>query len=48
VPELPAGYWEKLQDVAQRCTTLAGYRIANLILAADDEVSAEQKFAAGK
>jgi hypothetical protein len=41
-------HFENLQDVAQRRTTLAGYRIADLILAADDEVSAEQKFAAGK
>lgn len=44
-PEVPAEYWEKLQDVAHRRTTLAGYRIADCILSAADQIEAERAFA---
>ena len=43
-PELPAEYWEKLQDTAHRRITLAGCRIADLIIAAADQVTAERQF----
>jgi len=42
--ELPPGYWEKLQGTAERCITLAGYRIADIILAAADQIEAQRKF----
>ena len=38
-PEVPAEYWEKLQQVAQRRITLAGYRIADLVIAAADQIA---------
>lgn len=43
-PELPPGYWEKLQGTAERRITLAGYRIADIILAAADQIEAQRKF----
>ena len=43
-PAVPDEYWEKLQQVAQRRIVLAGYRIADLILAAVDRVDAEKSF----
>jgi len=43
-PEVPAEYWDKLQQVAQRRITLAGYRIADLVLAAADQVYTERSF----
>jgi len=43
-PELPAGYWEKLQSTAERRITLAGYRIADVILSAADNIEAQRKF----
>lgn len=43
-PKLPAGYWEKLQLTAQRRITLAGYRIADLILSAAENIEAQRKF----
>ena len=43
-PELPAGYWEKLQATAERRLTLAGYRIADLIISAADQITAQRKF----
>lgn len=43
-PELPPGYWEKLQSTTERRITLAGYRIADLILAAADQIEAQRKF----
>lgn len=43
-PEVAAEYWEKLQRTAERRITLAGYRIADLILAAADSIEAERKF----
>jgi len=36
-PQLPPGYWEKLQTTAERRITLAGYRIADLLLSAADQ-----------
>jgi hypothetical protein len=41
-PRVPAEYWEKLQDVSHRRITLAGYRIADLIIAAGDQIAAER------
>jgi len=43
-PPLPPGYWEKLQKTSERRITLAGYRIADLLLAAADEIEAQRKF----
>lgn len=43
-PEVPAEYWEKLQQVAQRRITLAGYRIADLVIAAADRIYSERSF----
>jgi hypothetical protein len=41
-PEVPAEYWDKLQQVAQRRIALAGYRIADLVIAAADQIDAER------
>ena len=43
-PDLPDGYFEKLQDTTERRITLAGYRIADLILSAAEQIEAERKF----
>jgi len=43
-PDLPAGYWDNVQETAERRITLAGYRIADLILAAADDIEAKRKF----
>ncbi|MEJ2180312.1 MAG: S1/P1 nuclease [Gammaproteobacteria bacterium] len=43
-PPLPAGYWEKLQSTAERRITLAGYRIADLLIVAADNIEAQRKF----
>ena len=43
-PKLPEGYWEKLQLTAEQRITLAGYRIADLILAAADNIEAQRKY----
>ena len=43
-PKLPAGYWEKLQLTAEQRITLAGYRIADLIFAAADNIEAQRKY----
>ncbi|MBW2431694.1 MAG: S1/P1 nuclease [Deltaproteobacteria bacterium] len=44
-PEVPAEYWKKLQDVSHRRITLAGYRIADLIISAGDNIAAERTLA---
>ncbi len=41
-PEVPAEYWEGLQEIAQRQVTLAGYRMADVIIAAADSLTAER------
>jgi hypothetical protein len=41
-PAVPDEYWEKLQDVTGRRLALAGYRIADIILAAADRLDAER------
>jgi hypothetical protein len=41
-PEVPAEYWDKLQQVAQRRITLVGYRIADLVIAAADQIHSER------
>jgi hypothetical protein len=43
-PEVPPEYWEKLQQTAHRRITLAGYRIADLIISAADEITAQRQF----
>ena len=43
-PPLPAGYWEKLSSTSERRITLAGYRIADLLIAAADNIEAQRKF----
>ena len=43
-PAVPAEYWDKLQQVAQRRIALAGYRIADLVIAAADQIDAEKSF----
>jgi hypothetical protein len=43
-PEVPAEYWEKLQLVAAQRITLAGYRIADLIISAADQITAQRKY----
>lgn len=42
-PEVPAEYWEELQRVAHRRITLAGYRLADLIISAADRIAAQQQ-----
>ncbi len=44
-PDVPAEYWEKLQDVAHRRITLAGYRLADLVMTAADRIFAERALA---
>jgi hypothetical protein len=43
-PEVPAEYWQKLQLTAEQRITLAGYRIADIIIAAADNIEAQTKF----
>ncbi|WP_162409319.1 S1/P1 nuclease [Acuticoccus sediminis] len=43
-PELPPGYWERLQVTAEQRITLAGYRIADVILSAADRIEAQRRF----
>jgi hypothetical protein len=43
-PAVPGEYWERLQHVAARRITLAGYRIADLVVAAADQILAERDF----
>ena len=43
-PELPDGYWDKLQATTERRITLAGYRIADLLLSAAEQIEAQRKF----
>ena len=44
-PKVPAKYWEQLQNIAHRRITLAGYRIADLIIAAADQIESERALA---
>lgn len=44
-PEVPAEYWKKLQVVAHRRIALAGYRLADLIIAAADQIFADRALA---
>ena len=43
-PPLPAGYWEKLQSTSERQLTLAGYRIADLVFTAANQIEGQRKF----
>lgn len=44
-PKVPAEYWQKLQAVSHRRITLAGYRIADLVISAGDQIAAERTLA---
>ena len=43
-PQLPEGYWEKLQHTAAQRIALTGYRMADLILAAADNIETQRAF----
>jgi hypothetical protein len=43
-PEVPDEYWKKLKHTSQRRLTLAGYRIADLVIAAADDIEAQREF----
>ena len=43
-PAVPDEYWEKLQDTSERRITLAGYRIADLVITAADDIMAQREF----
>ena len=43
-PDLPAGYWDNLQITAERRIALAGYRMADVVLEAADEIEAQRRF----
>jgi len=43
-PEVPDEYWDKLQLIVKKRITLAGYRIADLVIAAADQIDAEKSF----
>jgi hypothetical protein len=43
-PEVPAEYWEKLQRTTERRITLAGYRIADLVIWAADNITMQRKY----
>ena len=45
-PEVPEEYWERLQEIAERRITLAGYRLADCIIAAAEQIQAERSLAA--
>jgi hypothetical protein len=44
-PEVPAEYWEKVQEVAPRRVALAGYRIAEIVFAAAESLETERALA---
>jgi hypothetical protein len=44
-PEVPAEYWELVQENTHRRIAVAGYRIAELIIAAANEMVAQRAFA---
>ncbi len=43
-PPVPEKYWEKLQATAERRITLAGYRIADLLITSADDIMAQREF----
>lgn len=43
-PKVAVDYWKNLQPTAHRRMTLAGYRIAGLVISAADKITAERKF----
>ncbi len=43
-PEVPAEYWEKLQRTTEQRITLAGYRIADLVISAADNITAQRRY----
>ena len=44
IQPLPTEYWQKLQHTSERRITLAGYRIADLVIAAADDIMAQREF----
>jgi hypothetical protein len=43
-PEVPREYWERLKRTSGRRIALAGYRIADLVLSAAEEIEARREF----
>jgi len=43
-PEVPAEYWKKLKRTTEPRITLAGYRIADLVIAAADNIESQRAF----
>lgn len=43
-PDVPAEYWERLQHTTARRITLAGYRMADLIISAADNINMQREF----
>ena len=43
-PQLPEGYWENVQVTSAQRITLAGYRMADLILSAADNIETQRAF----
>lgn len=43
-PGLPPGYWNNVQETAEQRITLAGYRMADVILAAAEDIEAQRKY----
>lgn len=41
-PQLPAGYFDKLATTSEQRLTLAGYRLADLLIAAADQIDAQR------
>ena len=42
-PPLPPEYWEKMQRTAERRLTLAGYRIADLLISAAEKIDTQRR-----
>jgi hypothetical protein len=43
-PEVPDDYWRKVKQTSERRITLAGYRIADLVIAAADDIEAQREY----
>ncbi len=43
-PEVPKDYWEELQRIAERRITLAGYRLADLIISAAERIETQMRY----
>jgi hypothetical protein len=43
-PEIPDDYWKKVKQTSERRITLAGYRIADLVISAADDIEAQREY----